>query len=62
MDVKQKALSLVERYFGVDTARVYKEYYQDKNESAIVESVTGLLREFLGFEKGSEIIKQVFNL
>jgi hypothetical protein len=52
------AVHLIGKYFGEVTARLYGDFYRDKDLDTVKQSVKELLAEFLGEDKAEGIIKQ----
>lgn len=46
--IRKKAISLISENFGESTAKLYKEYYQNKELNEIKLSIKELLTELVG--------------
>lgn len=57
-DTKQKAVLIIKEYLGESTAQLYNDFYANKEESIILDSIKELLAEFLGDEPAKQIIVQ----
>lgn len=54
-------LQLYERVLGKTTAKVYYDFYNDKDLDTILLSAHELLEEFLGKTKADEELKQIYS-
>jgi len=57
--VKDQALRLISENLGEVTAKSYAEFYKDKDDVTIKESVNELLTEVIGDRKASEVISEL---
>jgi hypothetical protein len=55
-DVKQKVIHIIGDYLGDSTAQLYKEFYQNKDDSLILISIKELLIEYLGEAPTQQIL------
>lgn len=46
----KEAVSLINKTFGSETAKLYSQFYSDKTDDLIIESVQALLIESIGKE------------
>jgi hypothetical protein len=51
---KHCALTLIEKYYGGTTAKLYDTYYNRRDEKAVKESVRELLTEMVGSAKAEQ--------
>jgi hypothetical protein len=58
--VAQKALVLIGEYLGQYTADIYQNFYQEKEDQVILESVNELLEEVVGVSKTSQLMADKF--
>ena len=57
--LRNQAVWLIESHYGSETAGMYREFYKDKDDKTVIESVTELLVELLGRVKADELIKNL---
>jgi hypothetical protein len=54
--LKDEAVRLLEVHYGENTAKLYKDFYEDKPGEIVKESLFELLSELLGKDKAQEQI------
>ena len=58
-ELQNKAVKLIETHFGSASAKMYENFYQDKDDKTILESVTELLSELVGTAKAEEQLNTI---
>lgn len=56
------ATSLISSFFGQETAKMYEEFYRDKDDRVIKASVKALLSELVGEVEADQVIKRKMQL
>ncbi len=54
--IKNKAVSLINDYFGEDTAKMYADFYKTQEDSVVLTSLLQLLTEFMGETGAKEVM------
>lgn len=62
IDVKKEAVKLIAKYFGQDTADLYGNFYVDKPDSAVAQSLKILLADFIGETKAEKQVNKIFSV
>ena len=55
--VKQKVVQVIDDYMGAVAARMYDDFYKDKDDEHILISVRELLIEYFGDSPANKILK-----
>lgn len=58
--VLNHAISLITEYLGKYSADIYRNFYADKKDEMIIESVGELLKEVVGEKKSTQLMESRF--
>jgi hypothetical protein len=56
VDIKTKAVEIIRNYIGDVMARSYADFYQQKDDELVIDSVNALLEEYVGALQAKEIL------
>lgn len=57
--VRKEVIALMRRFFGDETADLYKNFFQDDDEQSLLESARELLTEAFGEKKAEEALSNI---
>lgn len=54
--IREESVKILQDYLGLETAKMYGDFYRDKPKEIVLESISELLSELVGTKKAQSII------